>query len=227
MLLAILSCAHALAYVRDPFSAAPTDSSAVATGNSPTDRGASLDSNPDSSSLARYGDAGQRHSKVIIHRQIGGEGNDSIFESDFREDMVKNGQGGPQLVEKEKVRTDLENVQDVLEKQMEELSPEIYGKIASSIKSKDVDRNKYRDLFLIKKRIITDGASRIVTFDIKERIVPRIATFSLGKDIYTKFLLAGILILLLSLVLTTTIRMYRVVMADHLSIQLNTTDSIK
>lgn len=156
----------------------------------------------------------------LIHREIKNGMPDSVFNSEFNEDLMADNLQSFQAIEREKVKTDIEDVKDVLSKEMEELSPETNGKIASAIKSSNIDRNKYRDIFLIKKRVISDGDRKIVSFDIKERIIPKIGGYSLNKDPLTKILFVCILILLLSLVLTTTIKLYQTVVADRFNIRL-------
>lgn len=136
----------------------------------------------------------------------------SGFDDELENDLSAN---GFQSIERERFKTDVNDVNKVLGEEMLDLSPEVHGQIASSIRSNKVDRERYRDLFLIKKRIITDGDHRIVTFDIKERIIPKPHAPVLSKDPYTKMLFAGIMILLMSLVITTTMKMYQTVLKQR------------
>lgn len=96
----------------------------------------------------------------------------------------------------------------MLKNELIDLSPEVHEKIASSIEKSTVDRNRFRDFFLIKKRIITDNDRKIVTFDIKERIIPKVSESILPSDTYIKIILGIIMLLLFWLVFMTTLKTY-------------------
>ncbi|KAI5168487.1 hypothetical protein PAEPH01_0175 [Pancytospora epiphaga] len=145
---------------------------------------------------------------------------DSAVSSDIEDGLSFKDNSGSKTIEKQSVKTDIKNIETLLKKEMEELSPEVNGRIASSIKSSNVDRSKYRDIFVIKKRIVSDGTKQIVTFDIKEKLIPKILGYAFNNDSYTKALFVCILILLLSLVLTTSIRVYQTIFADKFGKQL-------
>jgi len=138
-------------------------------------------------------------------------GNDFIDDNFYDEEFVDNSFNSPfRSIVKEKVKTDIKDIRNVLKSEMEEMSPELNEKIASTINNSKIDRKKFRDIFLIKKRIITDGDKKIVSFDIQERVIPREPTLSqITENKYTSYLFIGILILLSSLVLTTTMKMYQ------------------
>lgn len=109
-----------------------------------------------------------------------------------------------------KVVTDIENINNVLDSQLEDMNSEIKDKIASSIESKSVDRSRFRDIFVIKKRVLNDGERRIVKYDIDERLIPKYSSviYQLSTDTQTKVILILILMMLIALVFTTTIRLY-------------------
>lgn len=108
-------------------------------------------------------------------------------------------------------RTDPESVGDLLYREMADMSPDLHSKLATTLAHNNVDHKKYRDLFLIKKRVIDDGTRRIINFNIKEKIVPRAEEdeFSISRDLGTRALLGGIMFLLAGLVFTTTLKMYQ------------------
>lgn len=106
-----------------------------------------------------------------------------------------------------KVKTDPENIKAILDKELDGISPDLNSKITKSIEQNKIDRNRFRDVFLIKKRVIQDGNRRIVSFNIKERIIPKSSLQN--NDFGTWALLWGILLLLAGLVFTTTIKMYQ------------------
>lgn len=120
--------------------------------------------------------------------------------------------------EKERIKIDASNIRQMLRSELLDLSPEVNEKIASSIESSNVDRNRYRDFFLIKKRIITDGSKKIVSFDIKERIIPKISESIFSNDRYSVIMLGVIMVLLFLLVLTTTMKTYETLYREKLPI---------
>lgn len=108
-----------------------------------------------------------------------------------------------------KIKTNPENLETLIQKEMQDISPDLHRKITKKLANSNVDRSRYKDLFFIKKRIIQDGQRRIVTFDIKEKIIPKNASEMLNRDLSLRVILAGILFLLAGLVFTTTMKMYQ------------------
>lgn len=109
-----------------------------------------------------------------------------------------------------KVVTGIENINSVLDSQLEDMNSEIKDKIASSIESKNVDRSRFRDIFVIKKRVMNDGERKVIKYDMDERLIPKYPSviYQLGTDTQTKVILILILMMLIALVFTTTIRLY-------------------
>lgn len=130
------------------------------------------------------------------------------------EDQPQVAQGGKNMFRKpimrEKVITDIENISNALDNQLEDMNSEVKEKIASSIESKNVDRSKFRDIFVIKKRILSDGERKVIRYDIDEKLIPKYSNviYQLNTDTQTKVILILILMLLIALVFTTTIRLY-------------------
>jgi len=92
-----------------------------------------------------------------------------------------------------------------LDKAMHDLSPETQGKITSSIEGREVDHKKYRDIFIIKKQVVYDGDRKIVSFDLKERLVPKETDgFLKGPD--QQMLFSVFMFFVVGLVLVTTIK---------------------
>lgn len=109
-----------------------------------------------------------------------------------------------------KIMTNPENLESLIHKEMHDISPDLHYKISKKLATNTVDRNKYRDLFLIKKRVIQDGKKKIISFNIKEKIIPKIVSMDqMDKDFGLRAILAGILFLLAGLVFTTTMKMYQ------------------
>ena len=114
-------------------------------------------------------------------------------------------------IETQKFKTSKEDAGKMLETELKDVHPEVRKSITDNLKSSNIDRNKYRDLFLIKKRIVNDNDVQITEFDITERIIPKTPTLSslLANSIYTKLFFIVVLFSLSVLVVTTTIKMYQ------------------
>ena len=109
-----------------------------------------------------------------------------------------------------KIKTNPENLETLIQHEMEDISPDLHNKIRKRLAKSNVDRSRYKDLFFIKKRIIQDGDRKIVSFDIKEKIIPKNPDSEhINKDVSLRVILAGILFLLAGLVFTTTMKMYQ------------------
>ncbi|OQS55354.1 hypothetical protein EHP00_1657 [Ecytonucleospora hepatopenaei] len=128
----------------------------------------------------------------------------TLLDSTFK-DQIKD-QKGVKSVKTEKLSAD-----QMISKELKDVHPEVLKNITKNLKSSNVDRNKYRDLFLIKKRIINDNGVKITEFDITERIIPKQPTiFNLfSTNVYFKFLFFAISFCLSALVITTTMKMYQ------------------
>lgn len=122
-------------------------------------------------------------------------------------------------IEKGAVRADVTRIAEILRQEMNGLSPEALDKIESSVQSNTIDRSRFRDVFVIKKRTVTDGNRKIITFDIKEQVFPK-SEYSYIKDPYTKVLFWVTLLLLLTLVFTTTHQMCQVLASRGCSVKL-------
>ncbi len=141
----------------------------------------------------------------------------SVFGNDFFEDndidLISNYSDTVGIepvvrtLETRQLKADVSDLKNLLKNEMNDLSPEIHDKIESTIKSSDVDRNKYRDIFIIRKRIISDGNKEITKFDIKERIIPKEIFYSIWPNTYVGVLFWVSIILLLMLLITTTRKM--------------------
>lgn len=125
---------------------------------------------------------------------------DSTFNDKIQEKEYKN-----------KVKPTLVNTPQLLQSELKDLHPEVLKNITENLKSSNVDRNKYRDLFLIKKRIINDNGVKITEFDITERIIPKTPTLAsiFTNNPYMKMMFFLAAFCLSALVVTTTIKMYQ------------------
>lgn len=109
-----------------------------------------------------------------------------------------------------KIQTNIDNISEVLDHQLSDINRNIKNKIIYSIENNTLDRNKFRDIFIVKKTEFLEGEKKIVKYDIDEKIIPKYSsiTYNIIPDKPTKILLIFIFILLFSLVLTTTLKLY-------------------
>lgn len=104
----------------------------------------------------------------------------------------------------------IEDISTVLDDQLNDFSSDVKKKIANSIESNGIDRSKYRDIFVIKKKIFEEGNKQVVKYDVDEKIIPKYPSiiYEMSTDKVTKFILIGIFVLLGTLVFTTTLKLY-------------------
>jgi len=109
-----------------------------------------------------------------------------------------------------KISAKIEDISTVLDDQLNDFSSDVKKKIANSIESNGVDRSKYRDIFVIKKKIFEEGNKQVVKYDVDEKIIPKYPSiiYEMNTDRVTKFILIGIFVLLGTLVFTTTLKLY-------------------
>lgn len=114
------------------------------------------------------------------------------------------------MIVKSRIVTDSNNINSVLEDNLLDFDSTIRSRIAESINRNKLDRNKFRDIFIVKKSTRYDGTKKVIKYDIDERIIPKNKKllYKIVPDATTKILLFFIAILLLSLVSTTTIKLY-------------------
>ncbi|ORD94544.1 hypothetical protein ECANGB1_534 [Enterospora canceri] len=137
----------------------------------------------------------------------------NVLESTFKDALnenIANEDASETKISAKKITTDEKTARRILSHEMKHIHPEIERKITTSMNSKTYDRSKYRELFLIKRRVIEDGNRQITEFDITERLIPRLPTIStLLSSAYSRMIFFTVLFLLSVLVFTTTIKLYQ------------------
>lgn len=130
---------------------------------------------------------------------------------DIDAQRIRSPEGAIQSLKVGRFKTNPEDIGNVLHREMADMSPDLHSRLTKTLAHSNVDHTKYRDLFLIKKRVTDDGRRRIINFNIKEKIIPRDSQESLAisRDFGMRALLGGIMFLLAGLVFTTTLKMYQ------------------
>lgn len=122
--------------------------------------------------------------------------------------------GMNQSISSGKLKASPDNLRDVLNHEFNDVSAELNNKLTGQIENlhtrADIDREKFKQVFVIGKHIVSDGKRKVVKINIKEQIVPKeIKTEESKIDIGTRALLGCILFLLVGLIFTTTMKVYQ------------------
>lgn len=115
-----------------------------------------------------------------------------------------------------KLKANPSNFRAILMQEFDDISKELRNRLMGQIEhvqDAGYDKLRFKQVFVIRKHIVSDGKKRVVNISVKEHIVPRDALTgdadSSGADMGTYALLGCILFLLAGLVFTTTIKMYQ------------------
>lgn len=115
-----------------------------------------------------------------------------------------------------KFKANPSNVRAILMQEFDDISKELRNRLMGQIEhvqDAGYDKMKFKQVFVIRKHIVSNGKKKVVSISVKEHIVPRDVhagdTDSSGGDMGTYALLGCILFLLAGLVFTTTIKMYQ------------------
>lgn len=115
-----------------------------------------------------------------------------------------------------KFKANPSNVRAILMQELDDISTELRNRLMGQIEhvqDAGYDKMRFKQVFVIRKHIVSDGKKKVVNISVKEHIVPRDAlagdTDGSSGDMGTYALLGCILFLLAGLVFTTTIKMYQ------------------
>lgn len=95
----------------------------------------------------------------------------------------------------------------ILSKEFNDISQDLNRKLTNSIynvRNSNIDHDKFRELIVIKKRVVSDGKHKVVNLDVSGRVVPRN-----GKEDKLRMFLAGMVFLLAGVVFTGSIKFYQ------------------
>lgn len=115
-----------------------------------------------------------------------------------------------------KFKANPSNVRAILMQEFDDISKELRNRLMGQIEhvqDAGYDKMRFKQVFVIRKHIVSDGKKKVVNISVKEHIVPRDRlagdTYGSSGDMGTYALLGCILFLLAGLVFTTTIKMYQ------------------
>lgn len=95
----------------------------------------------------------------------------------------------------------------ILSREFNDISKDLNKKLTNSIynvRNTNIDHDKFRELIVIKKRVVSDGKHKVVNLDVSGRVVPRN-----GKEDKLRMILAGIVFLLAGVIFTGSIKFYQ------------------
>lgn len=96
----------------------------------------------------------------------------------------------------------------ILNKEFNDISQDLNNKLTSSIynnnRRNNIDHDKYRELIVIKKRVLSDGKHKIVDLDVSGRVVPRN-----NQESGLRLFLACVIFLLACVLFTASMKFYK------------------
>lgn len=119
-----------------------------------------------------------------------------------------------------KLTANSENLNGILHKELDDISVELGNKITNAIgqmREDNIDREKYKEVIFIKKRILNDGNKKIVNVNVSEKLIPKNEPVfgndfkyePISRDFGTRAFLAGFLFLIAGLIFTTSLKIYQ------------------
>lgn len=107
------------------------------------------------------------------------------------------------------INTSQQNLNNVLHKELNDVSADLSNKVEQAIGNVSQNTpNNFKEVIIIKKRILTDGKRKVVNINVRDRLIPR--TDEPASEFKTRAVLAGILFLVAGLVFTSIAKMYQI-----------------
>lgn len=107
-----------------------------------------------------------------------------------------------------RINTSQQNLNNVLHKELNDVSAALSNKVEQAIDN--VSHNtphNFKEVIIIKKRILSDGKRKVVDLNVRERLIPK--TENVAVDFKTRAFMAGILFLIAGLVITSMAKIYQ------------------
>lgn len=110
-------------------------------------------------------------------------------------------------ISKGKINTSAENLNQILNRELNDVSADLSNKVQQAIGkvSRETPEN-FKEVIIIKKRIMNDGKRKVVNLNVREKMVPKEDSM---KEFGTRALLGGVLFLLAGLIFTSSVKMYQ------------------
>lgn len=116
-------------------------------------------------------------------------------------------QGTQQSISRSILYTTKNALPRILSHEFNDVSQDLNRRLTSSIynvRNSNIDHDKYRELIVIKKRVVSDGRHKVVNLDVSGRVVPRS-----GREEKVRMVLAGAIFLLAGVVFTGSLKFYQ------------------
>ncbi|KAM0685402.1 hypothetical protein COBT_003388 [Conglomerata obtusa] len=110
-----------------------------------------------------------------------------------------------------KINTSSKNLNKILHRELGDVSADLSNKVEQAIGnvSRQTPHN-FKEIIIIKKRILTDGKRKVVNLNVREKLVPKNQEFDNGYSNFgMRALIGGILFLIAGLIFTSSIKMYQ------------------
>ncbi|KAM0677524.1 hypothetical protein BDAP_001850 [Binucleata daphniae] len=113
-------------------------------------------------------------------------------------------------ITRSKINTSPKNLNNVLHKELGDVSADLSNKVEQAIRnvSKQTPQN-YKEIIIIKKRILSDGKTKVVNLNVREKVVPKTKIEDTENDFGTRALIGGVLFLIAGLIFTTSLKIYQ------------------
>lgn len=108
-----------------------------------------------------------------------------------------------------KINTSQEHLNSILHRELGDVSADVSKKVEQAIgNASRATPHNFKEVIIIKKRILSDGKRKIVNLNVQEKLVPKIVRNDM-RDFGTRAFIGGLLFLLAGLIFTTTIKTYQ------------------
>lgn len=125
-----------------------------------------------------------------------------------------------QSITKGKLMATSQNLNEILHRELDDVSKEIGNKIANAIdrmREETIDSDKYKEVIVIKKRILDDGNRKVINVNVSEKLIPKYneameinnIVDPISRDLGTRAFFAGFLFLCAGLLFTSLIKIYQ------------------
>lgn len=131
---------------------------------------------------------------------------DSVNEYNDKPELSSN-DNSFRSISKGKININSENLDQILHRELNDVSADLSNKVQQAIGkvSRETPSN-FKEVIIIKKRIMSDGKRKVVNLNVREKMIPKEGTM---KEFGTRAIFGGILFLFAGLIFTKSIKMYQ------------------
>lgn len=107
-----------------------------------------------------------------------------------------------------KINTSQENLNKILKRELNDVSADLSHKVEQAIGNVSKETpNNFKEVIIIKKRILSDGKRKVVNLNVRERLVPKEKDYV--RDFGVRALIGGGLFLVAGVLFTTSVKVYQ------------------